>query len=166
VEAARLIILSSLQDAAYPTFYALLHYLYTDSIIFAPLTSSFIPPSSSSSSSSSLPYPNTSSRRSHSRSASAASTTTVHNSASTNLVTSLPNSHPLSAAQARKAWLNAWVVARSSAVGAGGSKVVVQPASAKSIYVLADKMGLGELKKRAFDCTLLSLRTSCSLCCL
>lgn len=54
----------------------------------------------------------------------------------------LNSSHPnISPSRARETWMQSWLHARPGRP---------RPASAKSMFVLADKMGLVDLKKRAF----------------
>ncbi|GAA6048051.1 hypothetical protein JCM3770_000167 [Rhodotorula araucariae] len=107
-------------DAAYSTFRALLHFLYTDSIAFSPLASTYY---------------------------------VAKDHAAT---------HGLSFPHAsRRAYLAAQApVAPSGSEGtavAGVKSAAVGPASAKAIYRLADKMGLAELKERAYEHVVSSL---------
>ncbi|ORY43939.1 hypothetical protein BCR35DRAFT_311190 [Leucosporidium creatinivorum] len=94
-------------DAAYQSYRSLLHYLYTDSITFAPLSSSYhVARESAALAGTPFPY------------------------------------------ESRRAYLLANTpFPTASTTGAGG----VGPCSAKAIYRLADKIGLNELKERAFD---------------
>lgn len=98
----------------YPTFKALLFYLYTDSIQFTPLSSTYhVAKESAVLHSKSFPFP---SRRSYLLSITGYSKSTT------------------------------------------GSKVMAPtPCSAKAIYRLADKLGLSELKKRAYEHIIKSL---------
>ncbi|EJD41831.1 hypothetical protein AURDEDRAFT_186281 [Auricularia subglabra TFB-10046 SS5] len=89
------------RDSAYSTYRALLYYLYTDMIIFAPLSSSFTPASAPS--------------------AGAAEPTT------------------------RRQWIYTWSAQHPDLAQS------VSPCSAKSMYRLADKLNMPELKARAFD---------------
>lgn len=97
--------------ARYSTFRGLLHYLYTDSIQFAPLASSYY------------------AARDH--------------AASTEQLFAWPS---------RRAFLLAHVLPQSYAASASltGNRAV-GPCSAKAIYRLADKMGLVDLKERAYE---------------
>ncbi|GAA5856516.1 hypothetical protein JCM8547_008781 [Rhodosporidiobolus lusitaniae] len=99
-------------DAAYSTYRSLLHYLYTDSISFSPLSSSFYV-AKDAASSASLPFP-----------------------------------YP-----SRRAYLLAHSPLTVSGPGGGG----VPPCSSKAVYRLADKMGLAELKQRAYEHVVSSL---------
>jgi len=119
------------KDVAYRTYLAMLHYLYTDSVTFAPLASTFakedkqkrdtlviarntpIPPSASTSA-----FENT------------ASTTRPKASHSDKLTIT-----------SRKEWLRVWH---------GNNPPGVGPCSAKAMYQLADKLNLLDLKARAF----------------
>ncbi|GAA5850768.1 hypothetical protein JCM9279_003914 [Rhodotorula babjevae] len=108
-------------DAAYSTFRALLHFLYTDSISFTPLASTYYV-AKDLASSSGLPFPYASRRA-------------------------------FLAAQAPSLAVDA-----HTGAGAGvKSAAHVGPASAKAVYRLADKMGLVELKERAYDHVVSSL---------
>ncbi|GAA5892243.1 hypothetical protein JCM8208_001491 [Rhodotorula glutinis] len=108
-------------DAAYSTFRALLHFLYTDSISFTPLASTYyVAKDHASSSGLPFPYP---SRRAF-------------------LAAQAPSPSPSLAIDGHAGSV------KSSQVG---------PASAKAIYRLADKMGLVELKERAYDHVVSSL---------
>ncbi|KAM0787001.1 hypothetical protein ACM66B_006270 [Microbotryomycetes sp. NB124-2] len=102
-------------DAGYQSYRALLHYLYTDSITFAPLSSNYHV-AREAATLSGVPFPFKSKREyllANTPFASAAGTTGV-----------------------------------SSGLHANGSPV---PCSAKETYRLADKLGLTELKDRAFE---------------
>ncbi|CED83348.1 TRAF-like [Phaffia rhodozyma] len=106
------------RDASYPTFYALLYYLYTDSIAFAPLTSSFIPLS--------------------------AVTNHVDTSGAT-VGSASSESHP---SKLRRLWIEDWSKMNPERP---------EPVSPKSMYVLADKIGLEELKSLSFEHIILNL---------
>ncbi|GAA5919549.1 hypothetical protein JCM1841_001004 [Sporobolomyces salmonicolor] len=94
-------------DAAYSTLRALLNYLYTDSISFSPLASTYYV-AREHAAASGLPFPYAS----------------------------------------RKAYLLAHSPAHAPEASGKGK---VGPCSAKAIYRLADKMGLSELKERAYE---------------
>lgn len=112
------------QDASYSTYYALLFFIYTETITFAPLTSSFLHQTSSLT-------PTYHSSHQHT-----SSTSTYRSVASTQ------PSERWSPRKARREWIDEWCQLHPGRP---------RPPSAKSIYVLADKMGLGVLKKKAFD---------------
>lgn len=112
------------QDASYSTYYALLFFIYTETITFAPLTSSFLQQSSSLT---------PTDRPSHQHTS---STSTYRSVASTQ------PSERRSPRRARREWIEEWCRLHPGRP---------RPPSAKSIYILADKMGLGVLKKKAFD---------------
>ncbi|GAA5885241.1 hypothetical protein JCM3774_001830 [Rhodotorula dairenensis] len=102
-------------DAAYSTFRGLLHYLYTDSIRFAPLASTYYAARDHAAATDQLfPWP---SRRAF-------------------LLAHAPQSQSQAA---------------GAGVGFGAVGNAAGPCSAKAIYRLADKMGLGELKERAYE---------------
>ncbi|KAL5519976.1 hypothetical protein ACEPAG_1636 [Sanghuangporus baumii] len=114
------------RDVAYTTYRAVLYYLYTDSIIFAPLASSFLVPSSAtglSSSHSLPPRPGEGQNVNVARPA-------VHRENS--------ESGPTS----RTAWIRQWELQNP------GNPT---PCSAKAAYRVADKLGLSDLKDRAFQ---------------
>lgn len=98
----------AVRDAAYSTYRALLYYLYTDSVVFAPLRSSFAAGSPESPS----------------------SAATVPSTAA----------DPAS----RREWIAMWCQQHPERARHAG------PCSPKSIYRLADKLGLPDLKARAF----------------
>lgn len=105
----------------YPTFKALLYYLYTDSIHFTPLSSTYhVAKELAAAQSKSFPFP---SRRAFLLSATGYSKNGGVNHNGPNAIT---NSGPV-------------------------------PCSAKAIYRIADKLGLNELKKRAYDHIIKSL---------
>lgn len=102
------------RNLRYSTFRGLLHYLYTDSIRFAPLASTYYAARDHAAASDQL-FPWVS-RRAF-------------------LLAHAPQAHQ---------------PATGAGVGLGGG-TAVGPCSAKAIYRLADKMGLGELKERAYE---------------
>lgn len=103
--------LSSLTRArSYSTYRALLHYLYTDSISFSPLASTYYV-AKDYAANNSLPFPYAS----------------------------------------RRAYLLALSPPSMSGIAASNESNAVAPCSAKAIYRLSDKMGLVELKERAFE---------------
>lgn len=102
---------SSVLDArSYSTYRALLHYLYTDSISFSPLASTYYV-AKDYAATNSLPFPYAS----------------------------------------RRAYLLALSPPSMPGIAASNDSNAVAPCSAKAIYRLSDKMGLVELKERAFE---------------
>ncbi len=98
-----------IREASYRTWKALIYYLYTDIITFAPLTSSFIPPASSVVDVS----PPTSRRQS-----------------------SLPSGFVADApVSGRHAWIQTWIAENRDETG---NPRLPAPCSAKAIYRLAD----------------------------
>ncbi|KAI8978849.1 hypothetical protein BD414DRAFT_421643 [Trametes punicea] len=137
------------RDVAYATYRAVLYYIYTDMIVFAPLSSTFstitsFPPvqagGSVVSTPSALPtethWPfglaGLGARANHQQ----PSETTASSSSS------------LVGPRTRKEWLAEWV---------RNNPGRPQPPSAKSVYRLADRLGLQELKERAFKHIIKSL---------
>ena len=115
-----------ISDVAYVTYKAFLYYLYTDTIIFAPLKSQFMlsSPSASSFAQAVLHLPTSSDGAPmHSPGMGAAGLRTP------------------SAGGGRRGWLRDWETVNPDRPS---------PCSAKAIYRLADKLDLGELKSRAF----------------
>ncbi|KAH7098623.1 hypothetical protein BKA62DRAFT_832360 [Auriculariales sp. MPI-PUGE-AT-0066] len=106
------------RDSAYQTYKALLYYLYTDTIIFAPLSSSF-----DSSATSTPPS-----------------------------VGPIPQPEPVVGPATRREWIQAWRRQHPELARTAGG-----PCSAKSLYRLADKIGLMDLKERAFEHIVASL---------
>lgn len=109
------------KDVAYATYRAVLYYLYTDRIRFAPLSSSFL--SSCSPGATCEQIPNDS-------------------QASLGPVTRTGSADVNAGASSRREWIQDWER------GNPGHPV---PCSAKAVYRLADKLGLAELKSRAFE---------------
>lgn len=112
-------------DVAYVTYKAFLYYLYTDTIVFAPLKSQFMLSSPSSSSFAQALHLPTSSDGApmHSPGMGAGTLRTP------------------SAGGGRRGWLRDWEAVNPDRPS---------PCSAKAIYRLADKLDLAELKARAF----------------
>lgn len=110
--------------SSYPTFKALLYYLYTDSIFFTPLSSTYhVAKEAAQLQARSFPFPT------------------------------------------RRSYLLAATGYNPSMMG----KSAPSPCSAKAIYRLADKLGLIELKKRAYDHIIRSLTVEnvrCAYVCL
>ncbi|KAH9980056.1 hypothetical protein BGW80DRAFT_1272964 [Lactifluus volemus] len=109
------------KDVAYVTYRAVLYYLYTDRIRFAPLSSCFL--SSHSPGNSRLETP-------HDSQVSLGSATRVG------------PTEILGGASSRREWAQEWI---------RGNPGHPMPCSAKAVYRLADKLGLTELKTRAFE---------------
>ncbi|KAH9925412.1 uncharacterized protein BXZ73DRAFT_91126 [Epithele typhae] len=118
-----------IRDVAYTTYRAILYYLYTNTIVFAPLSSSFLSPSLSS-----LPQV--------SHSTSVPSTPAAHLESQHNHSFSLSAISTGSGHRTRREWMVEWEHCNPGRP---------QPPSAKSVYRLADKIGLQELKDRAFQ---------------
>ncbi|EIM86087.1 uncharacterized protein STEHIDRAFT_147607 [Stereum hirsutum FP-91666 SS1] len=122
----------TVKDVAYTTYRAVLHYLYTDTIRFAPLSSSFLstpPPAPIPTSASQTPAGDSQSQL-------GATLRTQGDSFS-----SFP-------ARSRRDWLQQWQQNNP------GKPL---PCSAKAVYRLADKLDLRELKERAFQHVIRSL---------
>ncbi|KIK94340.1 hypothetical protein PAXRUDRAFT_828092 [Paxillus rubicundulus Ve08.2h10] len=116
-------------DVAYATYIAVLYYIYTDVIVFAPLSSSFTAIASPS------------------RSTTMAAMATPSDSQSNSLdchKAPVPADNPTS----RGEWVKKWQQGRPGRPA---------PCSAKAVYRLADKLGLLELKERAYQHILKSL---------
>ncbi|KAI0755290.1 hypothetical protein C8Q80DRAFT_1144109 [Daedaleopsis nitida] len=134
------------RDVAYATYRAVLYYLYTDTIIFAPLSSSFFastipPPAPHASSVVSTPAANQSDNIGTFFSDLLANKQQPPEAgASTASVVVGPRS--------RKEWVAEWERSNPSRP---------RPPSAKSVYRLADRLGLQDLKDRAFHHIIKSL---------
>ncbi|KAF9468617.1 hypothetical protein BDZ94DRAFT_1153659 [Collybia nuda] len=111
-----------IKDVAYNTYLALLYYIYTDAIVFAPLSSSFI--LGQSQEISETPNPTLPSTPSEPQS----QTGTQRRNTLQDTATS------------RREWINEWREANPGRPA---------PCSAKSAYRLADRLDLHELKERA-----------------
>ncbi|KAG8214652.1 hypothetical protein J3R82DRAFT_9730 [Butyriboletus roseoflavus] len=113
-------------DVAYATYKAVLYYIYTEVIVFAPLSSSFTAAASS--------------RRLTATTATTATATpsdsqsSLHDSPKTPARTDNPTS--------RREWIKKWQQCRPGRPA---------PCSAKAVYRLADKLGLLELRERAYQ---------------
>lgn len=146
-------------DVAYTTYRAVLYYLYTDTIVFAPLASSFLHKtkrhlrSQSQRVTADLPVDN---QRDGEESMSSVRptlsrrTTAMHSQSHANASEGMNSGSGAGQAQAaatghpttRAQWIKNW------AVDYPGRPV---PCSAKAVYRLADKLDLAELKERARD---------------
>jgi len=109
------------KDVAYTTYRAVLYYLYTDRIRFAPLSSTFLSSSS----------PGTSCEG-----------TANDSQGSLGSVSRTGPSEVLAGASSRREWIQDWIRENPGHP---------YPCSAKAVYKLADKLGLVELKARAFE---------------
>ncbi|EPQ51070.1 hypothetical protein GLOTRDRAFT_81686 [Gloeophyllum trabeum ATCC 11539] len=116
------------RDVAYNTYLAVLYYVYTDHITFAPLSSGFL------SASTQVPADAPISSAGQNTSDSA------NNAASGVRPTALMDKHTRFAS--RKEWIREWARQHPG---------LPTPCSAKAVYRLADKLDLRELKERAFQ---------------
>jgi len=117
------------RDASYSTYRSVLYYIYTDNIVFAPLSSSFVShaiPDQSMLPSSVGPSENSSNVR-----------------ASQSI-----DSAVISGAKSRREWIKVWENCHPG---------MPSPCSAKAVYRLADRLDLGDLKQRAFQFIIKSL---------
>ncbi|KIM89085.1 hypothetical protein PILCRDRAFT_812980 [Piloderma croceum F 1598] len=117
------------KDVAYTTYRAVLYYIYTDIIVFAPLSSSFYSSSQITTPSASVPLP--SQLLSESLNNSGATRTAQQGDISTKC-------GPIS----RRSWITEWQ---------SNNPRRPTPCSAKAVYRLADKLDLHDLKERAFQ---------------
>ncbi|KAI0056539.1 hypothetical protein BV25DRAFT_1864558 [Artomyces pyxidatus] len=117
------------KDVAYATYRAVLYYLYTDAIWFAPLSSSFLsaPPPPPIAANTVIQTPNESQ---------------VNLGATMRTAQSQGEAFAAVPIGTRREWIHEW--ARNNA----GRPM---PCSAKAVYRLADKLDLSELKERAFQ---------------
>ncbi|KAF8636008.1 hypothetical protein AX15_000169 [Amanita polypyramis BW_CC] len=109
------------RDTAYATYRAVLYYLYTDFIVFAPLSSSFAQLDSTSTTSSSDVSINTADAQGYG-------------------YTAKKSGRAAPAAVSRKEWIKEWCLTNPDKP---------TPCSAKAVYRLADRLGLLDLKDRA-----------------
>ncbi|TDL22102.1 hypothetical protein BD410DRAFT_748785 [Rickenella mellea] len=123
-------------DVAYATYRAVLYYLYTDTILFAPLSSSFLSSPSSQMSSTST---NNSQLKIQGEGQNVLAGTS-RSVTQTEQALIVPTS--------RRQWIKEWEMNNSGKI---------PPCSAKAVYRLADKLDLGELKARAFQHIIKSL---------
>ncbi|KAG9040246.1 hypothetical protein FRB95_000175 [Tulasnella sp. JGI-2019a] len=146
------------RDGAYRTYYAFLYYLYTDSIVFAPLTSSFVGYAPAGPSTP-QPTPGLSALGLASQSYFAPSTNLTHALTRPRSALALGGNFGAlgstanavnedQAPRSRKEWVERWKSDNPSRP---------HPVSAKAIYKLADKLDVPELKQRAFEHILRSL---------
>ncbi|KAF8527990.1 hypothetical protein BU17DRAFT_73654 [Hysterangium stoloniferum] len=137
------------RDVAYTTYRAVLYYLYTDTIVFAPLSSSFHPPSATSTQYS--PFPSSSQASLMLPPAITGDQSLgYYGNTGKEPISSYPNKAlqdkkdelQLQGPKTRREWLKEW---------ARNNPGKVMPCSAKAVYRLADKLDLRELKNRAFQ---------------
>lgn len=133
------------KDVAYATYFAFLYYLYTDSIVFSPLTSDFLaksasePVSASSTSNSDAQHQPQSGYSPSSSHNNNNSSSTAHGPAYQN---HMLGENGEASHRSRSDWVRAWMHANPGKPA---------PCSAKACYRLADKLGLTELRARAFQ---------------
>ncbi|KIJ62629.1 hypothetical protein HYDPIDRAFT_182673 [Hydnomerulius pinastri MD-312] len=112
-------------DVAYATYRAVLYYIYTDVIVFAPLSSSFTASASSG------------------RSATlAVAASQAPSDSQSNLLDGQKAPTHVDNPTSRREWIKKWQQTRPDRPA---------PCSAKAVYRLADKLGLLELKERAYQ---------------
>ncbi|KAG1715720.1 hypothetical protein ID866_1436 [Astraeus odoratus] len=112
-----------IKDVAYATYKAVLYYIYTDVIVFAPLSSSFT---------TSAPQ----------RGRAAAISTHVPSESQSSLVDGQKAAVYVENPTSRREWIRRWQQNHPAQPA---------PCSAKAVYRLADKLGLLELKERAYQ---------------
>jgi len=117
------------RDASYSTYRSVLYYIYTDNIVFAPLSSSFI------------------SHTTPDQSALTTSTGAPENSSNVRASQSI-DSAVISGAKSRREWIKLWENCHPG---------MPSPCSAKAVYRLADRLDLSDLKQRAFQFIIKSL---------
>jgi len=110
------------KDVAYTTYLGLLYYIYTDTIVFAPLSSSFISARDDTPASPMSTLPSTPAEpQGH-------------------MIASKRNAMPEFTAASRRGWIKEWMRNNPGRPA---------PCSPKAAYRLADRLGLRELKERA-----------------
>ncbi|KDQ62554.1 hypothetical protein JAAARDRAFT_30458 [Jaapia argillacea MUCL 33604] len=119
------------RDVAYSTYRAVLYYIYTDTIQFAPLSSSFLSSPSMGASTSTLSLPTQLPQESQGNLGAGLRATAQGESSATSVGPS-----------SRREWIKDWEENNPGRPG---------PCSAKAVYRLADKLDLRELKDRAFQ---------------
>lgn len=117
------------RDASYSAYRSVLYYIYTDNIVFAPLSSSFI---------------------GHITSDQSMLTSVAGPSESSNNIRASQSveSAVISGAKSRREWIKVWENCHPGQPS---------PCSAKAVYRLADRLDLGDLKQRAFQFIIKSL---------
>ncbi|EJC97944.1 uncharacterized protein FOMMEDRAFT_114721 [Fomitiporia mediterranea MF3/22] len=118
------------KDVAYTTYRAVLYYLYTDAITFAPLASSFLGPLSTAGPSSLQTPPHRSQGEGQSMNTAFTSRPMIQ------------NEQHKAGPTTRIAWIREWERQNPGKP---------MPCSAKAVYRVADKLRLSELKSRAFQ---------------
>lgn len=120
------------KDVAYRTYLSMLHYLYTDNVYFAPLTSNFLKETDNRAPvvAPMTPVP-------------ASGSSVIFESSATVVGLKSPAHKMQAAITSRKEWLRVWHTNNSNLQEVG-------PCSAKAMYQLADKLNLLELKSKAF----------------
>ncbi|KAJ8593818.1 hypothetical protein M405DRAFT_785433 [Rhizopogon salebrosus TDB-379] len=113
-----------IRDVAYATYRAVLYYIYTDVIVFAPISSSF------------------SSTAQKSRMPTGVLTAQAPSDSQSNLVDGPKASTSAETPTSRREWIRKWQQAHPERPS---------PCSAKAVYRLADKLGLLDLKERAYQ---------------
>ncbi|KAG1774866.1 hypothetical protein EV702DRAFT_974138 [Suillus placidus] len=112
-----------IRDVAYATYRAVLYYIYTDVIVFAPLSSSF-------------------SSTARKRAPTVVSTAQAPSDSQSNLLDVPKAGISTETPTSRREWIQKW---QQSHPGRPS------PCSAKAVYRLADKLGLLDLKERAYQ---------------
>lgn len=141
------------RDVAYSTYRAVLYYLYTDSIIFAPLASSFLHKTkkharTSSQRANADPPSDTPRDGEESMSSIRPGLSRRATQPLTQMGEGTTNGVSLSSSTTRAQWIKAWEYENP------GRPL---PCSAKAVYRLADKLDLAELKERAREHIIKSL---------
>ncbi|OAX42125.1 hypothetical protein K503DRAFT_683973 [Rhizopogon vinicolor AM-OR11-026] len=113
-----------IRDVAYATYKAVLYYIYTDVIVFAPISSSF------------------SSTAQKSRAPTITLTVQAPSDSQSNLVDVPKAVASTETPTTRREWIRKWQ---------RGHPERPSPCSAKAVYRLADKLGLLDLKERAYQ---------------
>lgn len=112
-----------IRDVAYATYKAVLYYIYTDVIVFAPISSSFI-------------------STAQKRAPTIVSTAQAPSDSQSNLLDIPKAGSSTETPTSRREWIRKW---QQSHPGRPS------PCSAKAVYRLADKLGLLDLKERAYQ---------------
>ncbi|KAG2362695.1 hypothetical protein BDR07DRAFT_1579515 [Suillus spraguei] len=112
-----------IRDVAYATYKAVLYYIYTDVIVFAPISSSFI-------------------STARKRSPTVVSTAQAPSDSQSNLFDVPKAGYSTETPTSRREWIRKWQQAHPGRPS---------PCSAKAVYRLADKLGLLDLKERAYQ---------------
>jgi hypothetical protein len=112
-----------IRDVAYATYKAVLYYIYTDVVVFAPISSSFI-------------------STAQKRSPTIMSTAQAPSDSQSNLLDVPKAGSSTETPTSRREWIRKW---QQSHPGRPS------PCSAKAVYRLADKLGLLDLKERAYQ---------------